>query len=247
MYTFCPGCRTIYRITVEQLGAAGGRVCCGSCSEVYAAVDHLFETLPEARNALSVYVAGRGRPLSASGEDAAAGRKLAAPVLSRPGVLPGRFAWQELANVAVVAALVLVLGLQWLYFNRNSLAHAPGWRPVLESMCAVTGCTLPFEVALERIELLNRDVRKHPDADNALLVNATFSNKADFVQPYPVFEIRFSDLSGKAVAMRRFRPEEYLADAGRISAGLAVDRPVQVVLELQDPGERAVSFQFDFL
>ena len=32
-----------------------------------------------------------------------------------------------------------------------------------------------------------------------------------------------------------------------LKAGMPVDVPVQVVLEIEDPGEDAVSFQFEFL
>jgi hypothetical protein len=95
--------------------------------------------------------------------------------------------------------------------------------------------------------LLNRDVRRHPEVSNALLVNATMINRAGFTQSWPVMSIRFSDLSGKPVAERRFLPAEYLGGSVNNSEGMAPASPVQVVLEIEDPGEEAVSFEFDFL
>jgi hypothetical protein len=47
--------------------------------------------------------------------------------------------------------------------------------------------------------------------------------------------------------MRRFSPAEYLAEGVDITRGVVAQAPVQVVLEVMDPGEAAVSFQFDFL
>jgi hypothetical protein len=79
------------------------------------------------------------------------------------------------------------------------------------------------------------------------LINAEFQNQADFAQPYPLFEVSFMDSSGKPVAVRRFRPAEYVGEAADITVGMAAQAPVQVVLEVMDPGDAAVSFQFDFL
>ena len=46
MYTQCPNCNTVFRISAPQLKAAGGRVRCGHCSHVFNALDKLLEHLP---------------------------------------------------------------------------------------------------------------------------------------------------------------------------------------------------------
>lgn len=46
MYTQCPACSTYFRITPEQLQAAGGKVRCGECRNVFHAPDFLTATLP---------------------------------------------------------------------------------------------------------------------------------------------------------------------------------------------------------
>lgn len=46
MYTQCPACSTYFRITPEQLQAAGGKVRCGECRNVFLAPDFLTDTLP---------------------------------------------------------------------------------------------------------------------------------------------------------------------------------------------------------
>lgn len=46
MYTQCPACNTYFRITPEQLQAAGGKVRCGECRHVFHAPDFLTDTLP---------------------------------------------------------------------------------------------------------------------------------------------------------------------------------------------------------
>jgi hypothetical protein len=62
-----------------------------------------------------------------------------------------------------------------------------------------------------------------------------------------VFAVSFSDVSGTAVAARRFRPDEYLSDTRNTAGGMQPGERAQLMLEVVDPGERAVSFQFDFL
>ncbi|MGB5472307.1 MAG: DUF3426 domain-containing protein, partial [Gammaproteobacteria bacterium] len=116
-----------------------------------------------------------------------------------------------------------------------------------EQFCTVLRCDLPLRVDLSQLSIIERDVRQHPDADSALLINAAFENRADFAQPFPVFEVSFTDMAGNPVAMRRFLPSEYLTTNRDSKAGLPAHTPVQVVLEVQDPGDKAVSFQFGFL
>lgn len=43
MLTRCPACRTIFRVTPEQLKARAGKVRCGKCQEVFNALDTLVE------------------------------------------------------------------------------------------------------------------------------------------------------------------------------------------------------------
>lgn len=46
MYTQCPTCRTLFRVTAAQLQAAGGKVRCGACHAVFHAPSHLRHVLP---------------------------------------------------------------------------------------------------------------------------------------------------------------------------------------------------------
>jgi hypothetical protein len=154
---------------------------------------------------------------------------------------------RNLANGATIGVLLLMLGVQWVYFNRTSLAAQNDWRSGMELFCSFLRCELPLRVNLSRIELVNRDVRKHPRVAGALLINATLVNHADFPQPYPIIEVTFSNSSGTPVAARRFRPGEYLGNQADIKAGMPVNTALHVMLEIEDPGEDAVSFQFDFL
>ena len=47
MYTECPSCQTFFKITPNQLKAAGGKVRCGNCDEVFSALDGLVDVVPD--------------------------------------------------------------------------------------------------------------------------------------------------------------------------------------------------------
>jgi predicted Zn finger-like uncharacterized protein len=149
-------------------------------------------------------------------------------------------------TVTNIALIVLLLG-QYTYFNRNDLSQYPDLRPWLTRFCALVSCNTPLRRDVSHINLANRIVQSHPSHPNALLIKATLVNEADFPQPYPLLEIRFSDLNNQLVAGRRFRPSEYLPANTSIQAGMPPHQPVHISLEVVDPGKEAVSFQFELL
>ena len=107
-------------------------------------------------------------------------------------------------------------------------------------------CDLPLRHDLTQVEMVEREVRDHPNVADALLVSAAFINRASYPQAYPVLQVSFSDTAGTPVAVRRFLPEEYLHDKNP-ARGMAPGEQTLVMLEVVDPGERAVSYQFDFM
>jgi predicted Zn finger-like uncharacterized protein len=48
MLTRCPSCQTTFRVTTEQLKVRLGKVRCGSCQQVFNALDALVDALPDA-------------------------------------------------------------------------------------------------------------------------------------------------------------------------------------------------------
>ncbi len=146
----------------------------------------------------------------------------------------------------LIALLGLVLLGQVAYLKRDVLAQVPSLRPAVAQLCALTGCELPPLRDLAAIQIENRDVRSHPERPNALVVNATFVNTADFPQPFPVMRLRFTDIQGRVVAERQFQPREYLGRDIDIERGMPPGVPIHIILEIADPGQEAVNFEFDF-
>lgn len=140
--------------------------------------------------------------------------------------------------------LMLLIVLQVAYFTRDELAKDPSLRPWLERMCEFAECTLAQPFDIQQIEIIGRDVRTHPTAHQALIASTTIINNARFTQPYPLLTLVFSDINGVLLAQRRFMPREYLSRDIDISAGMTPDLPIQIELELVDPGKAAVNYEF---
>ena len=173
-----------------------------------------------------------------------AGERLDPASVARPErvSLAATLAWS-----AINLALIFILATQFVYFNRHDLAQQTEWRPALEEMCRYAGCDLPPQRDITKITLINRELRSHPAVANALLVTATLVNNAAFRQPYPMLQLSLSDFSGRTVAMRRFDPVEYMGKVADIQGGMRPGQPVEVSLELADPGKAAVGFEFSFI
>ena len=148
--------------------------------------------------------------------------------------------------VLVCTTLALLLAGQLAWAERGVLIRDPtlgGW---LRSSCATLGCQLPLIAAPAELRLLASNVQAHPSVPGALMISASVRNDAAFAQPYPVLTIILSDAQGQRLAMRRLRPREYLDDRSVLRRGLAPGATTVLLLEVEDPGNKAVAFQFDF-
>lgn len=144
-----------------------------------------------------------------------------------------------------IALMLGGLALQYIYYHRLTLAEEPTLRPVLAQMCRLTGCQLPAQRDLARIELGKHLVQVHPRYVDSLLITATLVNRADFAQPFPIVEVVMTNLEQKQVARRRFLPREYLIGSNDEQM-LPPETEVPLMLEVLDPGKNAVGFEFNF-
>ena len=148
----------------------------------------------------------------------------------------------------VIAGLLLmfVLGTQLAWAKRDFLIRDPlvgGW---LRTMCDTLGCQLPLIAAPQQLRLLASNVQAHPSVSGALMISASVRNDAIFAQPFPVLTVTLSDAQGQRIAMRRLQPREYLDDTTILQRGLAPGASAALLLEVEDPGDKAVAFEFGF-
>jgi hypothetical protein len=85
----------------------------------------------------------------------------------------------------------------------------------------------------------------HPNYERSLLITATLANRADFAQPYPLVEVLMTNIDQQIVARRHFTPEQYLPNHSGGNS-FPADSEVPLMLEILDPGNDAVGFEFRF-
>ncbi len=239
MLTRCPQCLAVHPLEADRPDGDGGSFHCTDCGARFDAYAHLadadplpnLEQVPEEQGEL---FGSRPKPRAAALPSFARQRQRVR--LPRPAQLR----WWLVSGGLLLLLLALIP-----VADRARLATDPAWRPELESMCGVLHCTLPPWRELTAFEVTARDVRPHPSVANALLITATFRNDARFAQAWPLLELRMSDLNGRDVGMRRFRPQEYLGGAPS-STTIQPGQTVDATLEVADPGRDAVAFAFDF-
>lgn len=256
MYTQCSHCKAIFRVTMKELTAAQGLLRCGECDAVFDAMKALSTTLPEERR--FAQLEAETLPLGAtydSNADHAYSQNQAS-------------AWQRLLNkfkkkqtnytpyykkgtsaktwlIIGLVALALLLLLQGLYSARNWLAQQPLTASVTKQICAAVKCDLETPRDVRQIRLLSRNVYSHPNTPHVLTISLSLENAAEFAQPYPLIEISFLDKDNNIVALRRFTPEEYIKNYQ--NELMPQGKQSEVLLNITDPGESAVHFQFRFL
>ena len=140
---------------------------------------------------------------------------------------------------------------EYLWFNRNQPDQFTQLQIWADELCQQVECEGFAMRDPSQIELVTRNVYSHPNEKNALMVNVTMKNNAQFAQPLPVMQINFSDVRGGTIAARRFLPTEYLPTSDKQDAEklytLQPDTNISFTLEIQDPGKQALTYEFTFL
>lgn len=156
--------------------------------------------------------------------------------------IPARTAKWQWGALVVLAAL---LAVQVLVADRARLAADASWRPVIISLCAAAGCSVPTWHQPGAFAMLSRDVSPIPETRGGLNVQATFRNDARWPQAWPVLLLSLSDADGRVLGSRAFSPKEYLG-AAATQTELAPGQSAQIALKLHEPNPDVVAISFDF-
>jgi len=150
----------------------------------------------------------------------------------------------------VLAILCLILGAtlagQYAWREIDRYAQEPLVRTVFQWLCTEIGCTLPAYSDIDAIVSSNLTVRSHPERQDALIVAVEMRNTAQFPQTFPVMVLSFNSAGNQLLALREFFPKEYLDPGLRDVTLMPVMSPVQVSIEIIDPGGDAVNYTMAF-
>jgi len=265
MYTQCPECLTIYKIGAELIGQGHGSARCGHCAATFDVLRsltdalpaetieqlplHRIETVPPQLSVPALRPQGAQQSLLFDPDERmrrpSSQSRQTAPAFARSAPTAYRSArnWPWALGSGVLAMTLLA---QIGYAERAPLLDDARVRPWFDRACATLGCKLPLRHDPARLALLSRDIRPHPSVPNALIISASLRNDAAVTQAFPEVDIVMSDLDENRIAMRRFRPQEYLGDARTIATGMAPGSTAALVFEVADPGKNAVAFEFKF-
>ncbi len=221
MQTRCPACNTLFKVSKPQLLTANGQVRCGHCGHIFNGYDNL----------------------QSSSNTHLSSEAIKHMLLGKPSSTPKDLAFWL---TGITLALLLLLA-QLAYLQRDSLAQIPSLSAMITTACAnIQGCELSAQRDLSRLQLVSRNVYSHPNINGALMVNAIITNTADFEQPYPVLLVSMSNVRGKVVGERYFRPDEYLGNTEDTEGKMPIGKHISVSLEVMDPGQNALAFELDF-
>ncbi len=232
MHTRCPGCQAGYELTAALLAEASGVVRCGNCGKTFNTLSHLFDESPTEH---AEPIRGGGMPPLLEHAELI---QTELPVLVEepeapepaefddPGTaLPKEDTWHApslLWPTVSAVLLVLLLVQTWVLWQTpgSPLARLAGSGSIDERVN-------PNEV----IQIISRDMHRHPSLDDAMVVSANLRNTGQFMIDWPVLEVRFYDASQQLLGVRRLEPGQYLHDERRIDDGMAPGTIIPLVME----------------
>ena len=257
MYTRCPQCQTVFRITAAQLKARDGMVRCGRCQHVFGADRHM---MPKPARGTVKAASPASRKRAASKKAAVVSSNVAAPVESVAPPFPAETPEHDVAPSPLVRRqpvrtrntywaagwallLLLLAGQSLIFYGYDFARRISALRPIIETLCASLPCRKLPPIDMRHMDLVETRVAPHPRYDKALRIKATLVNRADTVQPYPLLEVSLIDSQGQLVARRAYQPREFLSKPEAIQKGLPPQVAVSVQLDITSPGVQASGYE----
>lgn len=247
MFSRCPQCQTVHKLSAAHLATASGLVCCGHCNCRYSALEQLFDYWPDSKSA------------PATTDTAALPPVLGVPPKIGPATIDGQdhglAALPEDPHRRWWLALLVLLGLTTLAnvawtFKAPLLEKAPvrTWLQnygLLEKVAPEEMDAKPPR-DLSLLHLVSRDLHQHPTRAGMLALSVVFVNRAPQAQPYPVIRLSLKNAANEVLALRRFSAHEYLPPGAFPVTGMPPDVHIPILLEFADPGSGATGFELEF-
>lgn len=251
-YTRCPGCRTIFRVTAEQLALRGGQVRCGHCRTVFDGTAERVSLAPQPHESrdleqdqgpptVTLRPARALRPADEPSSPSTQGQSppTIAPSAPKPDDdWENRFAWDRpkerrrapwIATGAILLALLLVAQAVW-HFRDAIAAHYPALRPALVRMCAYAGCAIRPLRDVAALSIESSDLQADAAHRGLLVLAATVRNRANYAIAFPHLELTLTDAQDQPVVRRAFSPVEFAGGTADLSRGIPAQGELPIKL-----------------
>lgn len=266
MFTQCRGCGEVFAVSVDDIVTANAMVRCSSCGAVFNSLQTLSEYKASKNVDLILHESDNPPPLLTHEykQSVVKQRVIAEPEVTDNttesleddtffNVRPDFVAEKEPSKSTKISLLWITLTIGALFLlawqSSNALKNGSLKLPngiFKETVCAQIECFNKFKKSnFNKIALVSRSIRQHHGRDNALIITTGIINSDENIQAFPAFQVKMSNLDGEIVAMRRFLPKEYI-DAETIAVGMLPNTLIPITLELQSPGNNAVTFEVGF-
>jgi predicted Zn finger-like uncharacterized protein len=250
MYTRCPHCETVFRVTTQQLQVSSGQVRCGLCTNVFDAFTTL-SSQPLARTE-TTYTPPKESvtpTMSPAAPVQSQPKRAAEPeVLTLPDELFGSATtsaghrWPWLAGSLL---LLIILAAQAAWFFPSEIAtRIPEMRPLLAQFCAWSQCNvrlprLPEQLFIEASDLQMLD----PAHPSEVLLTATIRNRAPTSQDFPMLELTLTDASNQTAARKVFSAADYLDSGADVRRGIAANQEISIRVYLDTGNLKATGYR----
>ncbi len=252
LYTRCPHCDTVFRVTTRELQASSGRVRCGHCQQAFDAFATLTAQEPASGPAKAEPWVVKTDARSAMTQDKApagasqspASRPVAAAAANRDDPAASLYEWEfrvppPRTHTGLWALLSLLAALgaaaEGAYaFRDDVLASFPQVKPAYERACAWLGCRFGLPRLSDRLNIDASDLQAiDPAHPNQIELSVMLRNRAATAVDYPAFELTLTNSQDQVLARRVFLPAEYLGDAAAGAAGLGAraELPIRLYLD----------------
>lgn len=245
--TRCPYCKTSFHLGPLQLQAAGGKVRCGACLNIFDAKSHflveqkyLFDSPLPLPSTSQVEAEDLEPEIEELLEQETEEEDEIYPVMTAANTrAPTSRLWGPLALVAV-----LTLPIQLFWWQPTALLEQRWYQDFLRQSCATLPCEMTSFQDIEYVSLtgLIQPSNTHKQVLTALL---ELRNQAPLPQPFPALSLRFMNLRGDPVSSRIFEPSEYLQAEASGRRFMDPNSRTQIELEIYDPGGDAISYEFE--
>lgn len=245
LYTRCPRCQTVYRISLAQLRAGRGGATCQECQAGFNALETLAETPARAREGPApASLVSLGRLDAAGGNPAEKGLPIVLGLDEPQAPAPTSFL-ERAAWAFGVFTLLALLGIQLAIYHGPRLAQDENLRSWLETACQTLGCRLPAFRAPRLIQIIGHDLRPAQDGSGGYEFTLALANQASLPQAFPAVKLTLAAHNGSPAAVRVFQPEEYRPGTG--PALMPVGEPQEIHLLLAKPQRDIGGFAFELL